>query len=194
MIHFSHYPSCILPQEHEKDNHASEDIIYSKIYLIRKNKVMLGFRLASLYNVEPKVLNQSVKRNIERFPSDFMFQLTAKEWHSLRSQIVTLDGRGKYPKYLPFVFTEQGVSMLSSVLNSPRAIAVNIQIMRIFVRMRKMISGYKALLKKIQELEKTQHTSNKNIASIYEIIKELLDPSIENRPVGFRIQSEKKQA
>ena len=155
---------------------------------------MLGFRLASLYNVEPKVLNQSVKRNIERFPSDFMFQLTAKEWHSLRSQIVTLDGRGKYPKYLPFVFTEQGVSMLSSVLNSPRAIAVNIQIMRIFVRMRKMISGYKALLKKIQELEKTQHTSNKNIASIYEIIKELLDPSIENRPVGFRIQSEKKQA
>ncbi len=109
----------------------SEEIIYSRIYVIRKHKVMLSFDLASLYEVAPKVLNQAVKRNAERFPDDFMFQLSIKEWDSLRSQFVTLDGgRGKYPKYLPSAFTEQGVSMLSSVLNSPRAIAVNIQIMR----------------------------------------------------------------
>lgn len=163
------------------------EVIYSRIYLIRKHKVMLGFDLASLYQVKPKVLNQAVKRNLNRFPKDFMFQLTGKEWNALRSQFVTLDGRGRFPKYLPYVFTEQGVSMLSSVLNSPRAIAVNIQIMRLFVRMRQLITSYRDLVKKI---ENEQVNNNRDIASIYQIIKELLEPSVKRRPVGFRISGD----
>ncbi len=163
--------------------------LYSQIYLIRKHKVMLSFDLALLYEVEPKILNQAVKRNIDRFPEDFMFQLTGQEWNSLRSQFVTLDGRGKYPKYLPYAFTEQGISMLSSVLNSPRAIAVNIQIMRIFVKMRQMIFGYGDLVKKIEKLEQSQIDNNQDIASIFKLIKELLEPSIKKRePVGFKMR------
>ena len=165
----------------------AEDI-YSQIHQVRKQKVMLSYDLASLYNVEVKVLNQAVKRNASRFPADFMFQLTEKEWRSLRSQIVTLDGRGKFPKYLPYAFTEQGVSMLSSVLNSNRAIAVNIQIMRLFVKMRKMMIEYGGLLKKIKQLERAQLDSNQDIAAIFKLIRELLEPSIKNRrPVGFKI-------
>jgi len=167
----------------------TEEALYSHIYVIRKHKVMLDFHLADLYEVETRVLNQAVKRNPDRFPEDFMFQLSEKEWNSLRSQFVTLDGgRGKYPKYLPYAFTEQGVSMLSSVLNNSRAIAVNIQIMRLFVKMRQLIIGYKDLLKKIEKLERTQMESNEDISSIYKIIKELLEPAIKDRPpVGFKI-------
>lgn len=169
----------------------ANEVLYSRIFIIRKQKVMLDFHLAELYEVPTKVLNQAVKRNKSRFPKDFMFQLKKSEWSALRSQFVTLDsGRGKYPKYLPFVFTEQGVSMLSSALSSPRAIAVNIQIMRIFVRMRQMISSYKVLLRKIEKLEKAQLDNNEDISSIYRIIKDLLEPSIKDRtPIGFKIQS-----
>ncbi len=167
----------------------AEEVLYSHIYVIRKHKVMLDFHLAELYEVETRVLNQAVKRNFDRFPEDFMFQLSEEEWRSLRSQFVTLEGRGKYPKYLPYVFTEQGVSMISSVLNSPRAIAVNIQIMRLFVKMRQMIIGYKDLLKKIEKLEKAQMENNEDIVSIYKIIKELLEPAVKNSPpIGFKIQ------
>ncbi len=111
--------------------------IETRIYEIRCQKVMLDFDLAELYEVETKVLNQAVKRNIDRFPADFMIQITRDEYNSLRSQFVTLErGRGKYTKYLPYAFTEQGVSMLSSVLNSSKAIQMNIQIIRAFVFMR----------------------------------------------------------
>lgn len=168
-----------------------EESICSQIHLIRKHKVMLSTDLALLYEVDVKVLNQAVKRNLHRFPQDFMFQLTEKEWSSLRSQFVTLDGRGKFPKYLPFAFTEQGVSMLSSVLNSPRAIAVNIQIMRLFVKMRQMVFDYADLLKKIEKLEQSQMDNNMDIAAIYKLIKELLEPSVKNRrPVGFKISQQ----
>ena len=169
-----------------------EDIIFSRIYVIRKHKVMVDFDLASLYEVETKILKQAVRRNIDRFPSDFMFRLTNAEWNSLRSQFVTLEnGRGKHSKYLPFAFTEQGVAMLSSVLNSNRAVAVNIQIMRLFVKMRQMIVGYSDLLKKIEKIEKDQMGSNQDIVSIYKIIKELLEPSIKDRPpIGFKIKKE----
>ncbi|WKZ61359.1 MAG: ORF6N domain-containing protein [Cyclobacteriaceae bacterium] len=166
----------------------SEEAIYAQIFVIRKHKVMLDFHLADLYEVDTKVLNQAVKRNLDRFPDDFMFQLSADEWDSLRSQFVTSKSTRGGRRYAPFAFTEQGVSMLSSVLNSPRAIAVNIQIMRLFVKMRQMIIGYKDLLKKIEKLEKAQMENNEDIASIYNLIKELLEPAIKDRtPVGFKI-------
>ena len=169
----------------------TEEALYSRIYVIRKQKVMLDFHLAELYQVQTKVLNQAVKRNVTRFPKDFMFQLSHPEWRVLRSQFVTLDtGRGQYSKYLPFAFTEQGVSMLSSVLNSQRAISVNIQIMRIFVKMRAMILSYKRLLKKIEKIEGAQLKNQKEISSIYKIIKNLLEPTFRvRRAIGFRLPS-----
>ena len=120
-------------------------VIQNKIYEIRGIKVMLDFDLAEMYQVETKVLKQAVKRNIQRFPVDFMFELTKPEYDFLRSQIVTLEnhtlpaGRGKYSKYLPFAFTEQGIAMLSSVLRNETAINVNIRIMRAFVAVRQML-------------------------------------------------------
>ena len=132
-------------------------IIQNKIYEIRGHRVMLDFDLAEMYQVETKVLKQSVRRNIERFPSDFMFELTKNEYDSLRSQIVTLNdiskkGRGQHSKYLPFVFTEQGVAQLSSVLNSAYAIEVNIKIVRAFITMRQFLIDNASKFKEIEEL------------------------------------------
>lgn len=132
--------------------------IQNKIYEIRGQRVMLDFDLAALYQVETKVLKQAVRRNIERFPEDFMFEISNEEYNSLkisiRSQIVTLeiDGRGKYPKYPPFAFTEMGVAMLSSVLRSRTAIQVNIAIMRVFVAMRNYLSQASQHSAQINEL------------------------------------------
>ena len=129
--------------------------IEKAILLIRRQKVMLDADLAALYGVETRVLVQAVKRNLERFPEDFMFQLSKEEADFLRSQIVTLKrGRGQHSKYLPYVFTEQGVAMLSSVLRSPRAIKVNIEIMRAFIRLRKMLASHAELAQKLDALEK----------------------------------------
>lgn len=166
-----------------------EERIIRQIYVIRGQKVMLDADLAELYVVETRVLNQAVQRNHQRFPEDFMFQLNAAEWESLRSQTVILKkGRGQHPKYLPFAFTEQGVAMLSSVLKSKRAIAVNIHIMRIFVHMRQMIAGYKELSDKIDKLETGQLSNNKHIANIYRLIKELMEPAVPKRnPIGFKV-------
>ena len=116
-------------------------VIQSKIYEIRGQKVMLDFDLASLYGTETKYLKRSVKNNLKRFPSDFMFELTKEEWDFLRCSFCTLnEGRGKHPKYMPYAFTELGVSMLSSILNSELAIEINIGIMRAFVAVRQMIA------------------------------------------------------
>ncbi len=138
-------------------------IIYQKILVVRGHKVMLDFDLAELYEVQTKVLNQAVKRNIERFPKDFMFQLTLEEWQGLRaefmnsnpnwSQIVTSSKKFRGEKYLPFAFTEQGVAMLSGVLRSQKAIQVNIAIMRTFVMLRRYALTYEELAQKIEELE-----------------------------------------
>jgi ORF6N domain len=136
-----------------KDSLIPVERIEKAILLIRGQKVMLDQDLAELYSVPTKVLNQAVKRNLGRFPDDFMFQLTAKEGAALRSQIVTLK-RGQHRKYLPYAFTEQGVAMLSSVLNSDRAIEVNIAIMRAFVRLRKILATHKDLARKLDELER----------------------------------------
>ena len=164
---------------------ASVAQIESKMFLIRGQKVMLSQHLAELYEVEPKILNQAVKRNIERFPEDFMFQLTEEEGALLRSQTVTLKtGRGQHAKYLPYAFTEQGVAMLSSVLHSERAIQVNIEIMRAFVRLRQMLATNAELSRKLTALEKKYDIRFK---AVFEAIHDLMAPaeSKKKRPIGF---------
>jgi phage regulator Rha-like protein len=142
-------------------------IIQQKIHEIRGQKVMLDFDLAALYEVETKRLKESVRRNIERFPEDFMFELTQSEFQLLRSQFATLEvGRGKYSKYLPFAFTEQGVAMLSGVLNSQKSIQVNIAIMRTFVVMRQYAFTFAELAEKVI-------SHNKELADINEVLKYL---------------------
>ncbi|MCL4492156.1 MAG: ORF6N domain-containing protein [Nitrospirae bacterium] len=160
------------------------EAIEQKIYLIRGHKVMLDSDLAELYGVPIKVLNQAVKRNIARFPGDFMFQLVKEEDEVLRSQIVTLkSGRGQHRKYLPYVFTEQGVAMLSSVLNSERAVSVNIEIMRAFVRLRQMLSSNAQLAKKLDALEKKYDAQFK---VVFDAIRQLMSPpGIKRKRIGF---------
>lgn len=150
-----------------------DEFIANKIYLIRGHKVMLDSDLAELYQVETKVLKQAVRRNLDRFPKDFMFELTNNELNSLRSQIVTLEkaGRGRHSKYLPFVFTEHGVLMLSSILNSKRAIEVNIQIMRIFVKLRAMFLDTSELKDEIHRIKSVLDKHNKS----FEIVADYLD-------------------
>jgi hypothetical protein len=149
----------------------AEEIIVSKIYNIREKKVMIDHDLAELYGVDTKVLNQAIKRNLKRFPDDFMFQLTDEEFRNLRSQIVTSSWGGS--RYKPMVFTEQGVAMLSSVLNSERAISVNIQIIRVFTRMRAMIESHKEILKKLEMLEKKDLELDEKVSLVFEYLKEL---------------------
>jgi len=148
-----------------------EEKIINKIYVIRGKKVMIDKDLAELYNVETKVLKQQVKRNIERFPGDFMFELTQEEFNSLRSQFVTSNRGGT--RYMPMVFTEQGVAMLSSVLNSDRAIAVNIQIIRVFTKMREMLETHKDILQRIDQLQRKEIEQDEKIMLIFEYIKQL---------------------
>lgn len=168
------------------DNGLTSETIQHSIHFVRGKKVMLDKDLATLYEVATKVLNQAVKRNLERFPEDFMFQLSEEEYVSiLRSQIVTLRSRhGKHQKYLPYTFTEQGIAMLSSVLNSPKAIQVNIQIIRIFTKLREMIDTYKELREKVEELERTTQS---NFEQIFLAIKMLMVQNDEpKRKIGFK--------
>jgi len=157
---------------------------------------MLDRDLAKLYGVTTKVLNQAVKRNIKRFPEDFMFQLSWKEAESLRSQFVTLNKpgseaskRGKHIKYLPYAFTEHGVAMLSSVLNSERAIQVNILIMRAFTKLREILLTHKELAEKMEALEKKYSEHDQTIKEIFQAIKQLLEPPPlkEKRTIGFSV-------
>ena len=146
--------------------------IPTKIYELRGQKVMLDFDLSELYETETKRLKEAVRRNIERFPTDFMFELTRHEYNSLRTQIATLEsGRGKFSKFNPFAFIEQGVAMLSTVLNSPKAIQVNIAIMRTFVFIRQYALTHKDLTKRLQKLE-TKY--NRKFKDVYEAIQYLL--------------------
>ena len=165
---------------------APVETIEQKILLIRGKKVMLDKDLAALYGVETKVLNQAVKRNSNRFPDDFMFQLNWDEASELsRSQFVTLK-KGKNIKYLPYVFTENGVAMLSSVLNSERAITVNIQIMRTFTKLREMIAAHKDLEKKIEEMEKKY---DHQFQIVFDAIKQLIaPPEPKKKRIGFMVK------
>ncbi|MFA5311322.1 MAG: ORF6N domain-containing protein [Candidatus Omnitrophota bacterium] len=150
----------------------SVEVVATKILLIRGKKVMLDSDLAKLYGVETKNLNLQVKRNIRRFPDDFMFRLTKEE--GLRLQNATSKRGGR--RYLPYVFTEQGVAMLSTVLHSERAIQVNIAIMRAFVKLREVLLTHKELAKKLEELERKYQLHESDIQAIFEVIKKLLEP------------------
>lgn len=150
------------------------ELITNKIHFIRNQKVMLDYDLALLYEIETRVLKQAVRRNIIRFPDDFMFELTEDEYKSLRSQIVTLEkGRGKHSKYLPYAFTEQGIAMLSSILNSEKAIKINIAIMRTFVLLRNSILSLEEVSKKVEDIEN-------QLPDIYKILNFLMDKSQQN--------------
>ena len=185
--------------------------IQSKIYEIRGYRVMLDYDLAEMYGTETKRLKEQVRRNIERFPDDFMFEITRYEYNFLRTQFATLDaGRGKYAKYLPFAFTEQGVAMLSSVLTSKTAIAANIKIMRAFVVVRQLILNppvdkYGALEKRFIELQqhvddilKDQNDINEDTRIQLELINEsLAELHVKNKalnkprtPIGFKPQQD----
>jgi hypothetical protein len=162
------------------------ECIEKAIFLIRGHKVMLDVDLAELYGVATKRLNEQVRRNISRFPADFMFQLDEQEASALRSQFATSKkGRGGR-RYLPYVFTEQGVAMLSSVLNSERAIEVNIAIMRVFVRLREMMATHKELAFKLIELEERLEGHDEQIQNIFEAIQQLMTPPERKRKkIGF---------
>jgi len=163
----------------------TSEVIISKIYLIRNQKVMIDSDLAELYGVDTKVLNQAVKRNIERFPEDFMIQLTSQEFENLKSQIVTSSWGGR--RTLPYVFTEQGVAMLSSVLKSETAILVNIQIIRIFTKMREIILTNKEIIKTLEQIEKKIVSHDNDIQIIFNYLRELINPPEKPRKeIGFK--------
>ena len=164
------------------------------IMLIRGQKVMLDSDLALLYGVEVKVLLQAIKRNRARFPADFMFQLKREENGRLRSQFVTLkQGRGQHRKYLPYAFTQEGVSMLSSVLRSERAVRVNIEIMRAFVRLRRLLASHADLARKLEALEKKYDTQFK---VVFDAIRELMTPPplSERPPIGYQSEARGRQS
>ena len=151
------------------------ELIENRIYFIRNKKVMLDRDLAELYDVETRVLNQAVKRNIERFPNDFMFQLSDSEADMMVSQNV-IPSKKYFGGHLPYVFTEQGVAMLSGVLNSTRAIQVNIAIMRVFVRLRGLIESNKELAQKLNQLELKVEQHDDEIKAIFDAIRQLMTP------------------
>jgi phage regulator Rha-like protein len=164
------------------------EVIEQKILLINGQKMMLDRDLAALYGVTIKRLNEQVRRNLKRFPRDVMYQLNQEEFDSLRSHFATIKtGRGKHRKYLPYAFTEQGIAMLSSVLNSDRAIEVNIQIMRAFVKLREMIISHKDLARKLNELEKKY---DGQFQIVFEAIRQIIE--VEDKPkrkIGYVSES-----
>ncbi|MEE1883999.1 ORF6N domain-containing protein [Pedobacter flavus] len=187
-----------------ENNNTTDHTLLSKIYIIRQLKVMLDKDLAMLYGISTKVLNQAVKRNIERFPADFMFRLTAQEYKHLRSQFVTLNAQGKHSKYLPYVFTELGVAMLSSVINSKSAIEMNIRIMRIFTQVRQMLTDYSELKIELLDLKQIMNSiverqdgQSRNIDLLFQFIDNVQDQnallkSNDKVLIGFKIGEEKQ--
>lgn len=167
-----------------------EDIISSKIYWIREQKVMLDRDLAELYQVETKQLKRQVRRNMERFPEDFMFELSPEEFKNWRSQFGTSKTSDKMGlRYAPYVFTEQGVAMLSSVLNSPTAIKVNIQIIRVFTKLRQALTDTLHLKVEIEQIKKKLANQGKNIELVFNYLDELLERKEEEKPrprIGFK--------
>jgi len=161
------------------------EVIERKILLIRGQKVMLDSDLSELYGIEVKHLKRQVRRNLDRFPGDFMIQLSKEEYESLRRHFGALK-RGGHSKYLPYAFTEQGVAMLSSVLNSKRAVHVNIAIMRAFVKLREMLVTHKDLARKIEEMEKKYDSQFK---VVFDAIRQLMTPpETKKRKSGFEIR------
>jgi hypothetical protein len=170
-------------------------VIEKRIFVVRGRQVMLDEDLASLYGVETKRVVEQVKRNLERFPEDFMFQLRQDEAAALRSQIATSNvGRGGR-RYAPYVFTEQGVAMLSSVLRSKTAIAVNIEIMRAFVELRRVANSYAAIDKRLEQIERGMGEHDEQLEQVFGALRQLIaPPSQPKRPVGFRVREDDEES
>ena len=174
--------------------HLTDEVIVNKIYVIRTLKVMIDKDLAELYGVETRILNQAVRRNLKRFPEDFMFQMTQQEFSEWKSHIVITKSEKMGLRKPPLVFTEQGVAMLSSVLNSDRAISVNIQIIRVFSRMRQILETHKEILKKLESLEMKDIEQDEKIAVIFEYLRQLEQVRDEEtrfrerKRIGFRTE------
>ena len=166
------------------------EIIKNSIHELRGKRIILDFELAKLYEVETRVLKQAVRRNIERFPEDFLFTLTLDEWNAIRSQIVMFNkGKGNFPKYLPFAFTEQGVAMLSAVLNSTRAVHTSISIMRAFVMMRQWAMNHQELSEKITALEQQYGQKFKDIEQVLNYLIQKDQKTIQQagrKEIGFK--------
>ncbi len=163
-----------------------DEAIAARIHWVRGRKVMLAHDLAALYDVPTKALNQQVKRNRARFPEDFAFELSADEWEALRSRSVTSMGRGGI-RHAPVAFTEHGVLMLSSVLNSDRAVAVNIRIVRVFVRMSRLLQNDLELQVRMERMEGRQGRMEEDLGGLFEVVKELMgQPATERRRLGYR--------
>lgn len=170
-----------------------DEVVMSKIYLIREQKVMLDRDLAELYGVKTNRLKEAVRRNMTRFPQDFMFEMNPDELEYWRTQFATSNLGDKMGlRYTPFCFTEQGVTMLSCVLNSQRAISVNIQIIRIFTRMRELLLTHKDILLKLEQLEKQTFHNTEDIHLIFEYLKKLLSPAAETprKRIGYKLPDE----
>lgn len=166
-----------------------DEIITNKIYLIREQKVMLDRDLAELYGVETRVLKQAVRRNLKRFPEDFMFEMTKEELEIWRSQFATSNEDKKGLRYAPFCFTEQGVTMLSCVLNSERAIEVNIRIIRVFTKIREMLTDNLSIKLEIEEIKKKLTNHSKNIELVFNYLDELIDKKDNEKPrkeIGYK--------
>jgi len=157
----------------KKETLLPDELIINRIILIRDQKVLVDRDLAELYGVDTRTLNQAVKRNLKRFPEDFMFQMTREEFEIWKSQIVISNSDRMGLRRPPFVFTEQGVAMLSSVLNSDRAILVNIQIMRVFTKMRALLDSHKEILRKLESIERKDIEQDEKILLIFEYLKQL---------------------
>ena len=170
---------------------VSEEIIINKIYVVRGHKVMLDRDLAEMYGVETRVLNQAIKRNEKRFPADFMFRMTSEELSDWKSQNVISNKEKMGLRKPPNVFTEQGVAMLSSVLNSETAIEVNIQIIRTFTRIRQMLSEHTELRLEVEKIKKKLDNQDKNMEVVFQYLDELLDkkdqPKPERKSIGYKI-------
>jgi hypothetical protein len=169
-----------------------DEVIITKIYLLREKKVMVDRDLAELYNVETKRLKEAVKRNKNRFPEDFMFEMNKDEFENWRSQIATSNSDKMGLRYPPYCFTEQGVTMLSCILNSDRAVEVNIRIIRIFSRMRELLITNTEIRQKLDQLENRIDQQDDHIRSIFSALRELLNPPKKPRnKIGYRLSSDK---
>lgn len=172
---------------------TSIDLIENAIYSIRGQRVILDFDLANLYGAPSKRLNEQVKRNIERFPDDFMFQLTKKEWETLRSQIATLEkGRGRYTKYLPYAFTEHGALMGANVLKSQQAVSMSIEVIRTFIHLRHFMKSQVEMMKEIGVIKdfmiKNAQNNTQEFRKVWAAIEKLRPEPQEERKIGFRLK------
>ena len=172
------------------------EIIAERIFIVRGHKVILDADLATLYEVPTKRFNEAVKRNVAKFPADFMFALSATEWAALRSQIATLEpGRGQHRKYLPYVFTEHGAIMAATLLNSPRAVEASVFVVRAFVQLREFLASNKDLARQLKALEKRIEkklgSQDQAIAGIIDTLRQLMSPANTRRRIGFVIDDDK---